>query len=203
MFITTGTSHFIKLTFSFFNLDTTYGGDYLKVTFFVYLIKTRMMQMNLLKRKSLKCFHQWLETLWISKIFKRFLYKAKLCWFNYLLLINDFCCICCICCKYSMGLSDAFPNMQNVWYVDWCFCLVWKLQHANRVSLIWKQRIKISWLGNRSNRYAFPKFRVLHLVWKVYRYEHYFKNNCLQRGVEANNVFRAEMVHDPNHARLP
>jgi len=49
---------------------------------FVYVIKTRMMQMNLLERKSLKCFHPWLEILWISKIFKRFLYKAKLCGFH-------------------------------------------------------------------------------------------------------------------------
>jgi len=49
---------------------------------FIHFIKTRMPQMKLLPRKSLHCFHPWLEISWNSKNSMRFLYRANQCGFH-------------------------------------------------------------------------------------------------------------------------
>jgi len=57
MFITTGSSHFIKLTFSYFNLDTTYD-DYLKVKFLLIWWKRECRRRKCLRGNQCKVFVQ-------------------------------------------------------------------------------------------------------------------------------------------------
>ena len=101
-------------------------------------IETRMLQIQLLERKTMQCF----SSITLNRESRETIsngFWAKFWFFHFnrlnFLFISDFCRICC---KYITGFTHASPQHANVFYVGGCWCLALKLQKPHCIDLMCK-----------------------------------------------------------------
>ena len=122
MFITTGSSHFIKLTFSYFNLDTTYG-DLLKVKLLLIWWKRECRRRKCLRGKQCKVLFKTLKIVDL-KTFSGFCTEQSSVGFvstSWSLVLDKWILPHRTYCKYVMCFPDASP--QHINFSGGCLCL--------------------------------------------------------------------------------